>query len=81
LRKNNALFVIGLVLLIAGAATLVYGIIEYNRVSNALFPALGKALTGTSEEENRAVLEMIVGGAIALVGFIFLAFPRFRRRR
>ncbi len=79
MRKGNALFLIGLVLLIAGAAVLVYGIISYNNASNALGPALSKALTGSSKEEKEAVTFMLVGGGGALLGLVLLIAGRRRR--
>ncbi len=62
MRRSNALLVLGLILLVAGAAALVYGIITYN------------------EAQNQAVIEMIAGGAAALVGLAFLLLSRRRRR-
>jgi hypothetical protein len=79
-RRNNALFIVGLVLLIAGAATLVYGFIMYNDASKAFLPSLSKALTGSSQEGNQATTLMLVGGGAALLGLLILISPRFRRR-
>jgi hypothetical protein len=80
MRRSNALLVFALVLLVAGAAVLVYGIITYNNVRGTLGNAVGKLLTGRSEAEDRAVIEMIAGGAGALVGLVLLIAPRRRRR-
>ena len=79
-RSSNILFIVGLVLLIAGAAVLVYGIINYNDVRKALGPSLVKAFTGSSTEEQQAIIYMAAGGGAALLGLIFLLSPRFRRR-
>ncbi len=80
MRNNNALFIIGLVLLIAGAAVLVYGVIQYSDVSKEVFPSLGKSLLGiTTEKENQAKTLMITGGAGALLGFVLLVVSRRRR--
>ncbi len=80
MRRSNALLVFGLILLVAGAAALVYGIITYNDARASLGNAVGKLFTGRSPAEDRAIIEMIAGGAVALVGLIFLVVPRGRRR-
>ncbi len=79
MRKSNAALVFGLILLVAGAAVLVYGIIAYNDVRSSLPNAVGKLFTGKSAAEDQAVVEMIAGGAVALVGLVFLIAPRRRR--
>jgi LPXTG-motif cell wall-anchored protein len=79
MRNNNGLFIIGLVLLIAGAAVLVYGIIQYSNVTKALIPSVMKSIAGSSDEEKQAVTLMIVGGAGALLGFFLLVVSRRRR--
>jgi hypothetical protein len=78
MRRSNARLVFGLVLLVAGAAVLVYGIIQYNDVRASLGNALGKLFTGKSPAEDQAIVEMVAGGAAALVGLILLVA---RRRR
>jgi hypothetical protein len=78
--SRNILFIVGLVLLIAGAAILVYGIITYNDVQKALGPSIVKAFTGSSNEEQQAIIYMVAGGAAALLGLILLFSPKFRRR-
>jgi hypothetical protein len=78
-RNNNAFFIIGLVLLIAGAAVLVFGIIAYNDASKALGPSISKAFTGSSQEERQALMLMLAGGGGALLGFIILLATRRRR--
>ena len=80
MRNNNALFIIGLVILIVGAVFLVSGIIQYRDVSKELFPALGKTIFGiTSDKEKLATIYMIGGGAVALLGFLLLVSSRRRR--
>lgn len=82
MKRSNAFFVIGLILLIAGGATLVYGIITYNNVTASLGNALEKLFSGQSTSENQAVIQMIVGGAVALIGLVFLlSLGRHRPRR
>jgi hypothetical protein len=72
MRKTNALLLLGLVLLVAGVALLIYGITAYNEARASLGNALGKLFTGRSKEETRAVIEMIGGGAAAVVGLALL---------
>jgi hypothetical protein len=81
-RRSNAFFVLGLLLLVAGAALLVYGIIQYKNVSASLGNALGKLIKGSSAEENKTIIEMIAGGAGALLGIVLLfSGGRGRQRR
>jgi hypothetical protein len=80
MKKADALFLVGLVLLAAGAAVLIHGIVAYNNAHSSLGNALGKLLTGRSEAENRAVIEMIAGGAAGVVGLAVLLFRRRARR-
>jgi hypothetical protein len=80
MKKADALFLVGLVLLVAGAAVLIYGIVAYNNAHSSLGSTLGKLLTGRSEAENRAVIEMIAGGAAGVVGLVVLLFRRRARR-
>jgi nitrate reductase gamma subunit len=79
-KKSDALFLVGLVLLVAGAAVLIYGIVAYNNANSSLGNKLGKLLTGKSEAENRAVIEMIAGGTAAAIGLAVLLFRRRARR-
>ena len=80
MKKSDTLFLVGLVLLVAGAAVLIYGIVAYNNAHSSLGNALGKLLTGKSEAETRAVIEMIAGGAAGVVGLAVLLFRRRARR-
>lgn len=81
MKKTNIFFLVGLILVVAGAAALLYGIIQFNNVRGAVGNVLAKAITGRSESENQAVIEMIVGAAAALVGIVLLLMPRRSRRR
>jgi hypothetical protein len=80
MKKSDALVLVGLVLLVAGAAVLIYGIVEYNNAHSSLGGTLGKLLTGRSEAENRAVIEMIAGGAAGVIGLAVLLFRRSAHR-
>ncbi len=81
MKRTDVFFVISLVLIVIGAASLVYGIIAYNDVTSSLGNALGKLFTGQSAGENQAIAEMIAGAAVALVGFILLFSQGLRRMR
>ena len=76
MRKANAFFLVGIILLVAGGAALVYGIINYNNASGSLPGALGKVFNVRTEAENQSILEMIVGGAAAVVGLVLLLVRR-----
>jgi hypothetical protein len=81
MKKSDALVLVGLVLLVAGAAVLIYGIVGYNDASSSIGNTLGKLLTGRSQAENRAVIEMIAGGAAAVIGLAILLLRGRRARR
>lgn len=80
MKSVNLSFVIGLVLAVGGIALLVFGIIGYN---DAQSPSIGgiveKITTGRSQAETTALVEMIGGGAAAVVGLVLL-FARGRGR-
>jgi hypothetical protein len=80
-KKSDALLLLGLVLLVAGVAVLIYGIYAYNGAKASLGNALGKLFTGRSKEETGAVIEMIAGGAGAVVGLALLLTRGRRGRR
>jgi hypothetical protein len=81
MKKADALFLVGLILLVAGAAVLIYGIVEYNNVHSSIGNTLGKLLTGRSQAENQTVLEMIAGGAAVVIGLAVLLLRGRRGRR
>lgn len=81
MKKGDALVLVGLVLLVAGAAVLIYGIVGYNDARSSIGNTLGKLLTGRSQAENRAVIEMIAGGAAAVIGLAVLLLRGRRARR
>jgi hypothetical protein len=80
-KRSDALLLLGLILTVAGAAVLIYGIFAFNSAKASLGSALGKLLTGRSNDENRAVIEMIAGGAAGVLGLALIVFRGQRSRR
>jgi hypothetical protein len=74
LKRSDALLLLGLVLVVVGAAVLIYGIVDYNNVRASVGNALGRIITGKSADENRATIEMIAGGAGAVLGVALILF-------
>ncbi len=81
MKKADALFLIGIILLVAGAAVLIYGIVAYNNAHSSIGNTLGKLLTGKSQAENQALIEMIAGGAGVVIGLAVLVLRGRRARR
>jgi hypothetical protein len=79
-KKLNINFAIGVGLLVAGIAVLVYGIYLYNESRQSLGGAIGKLIKKRTEGENTAIITMIAGGAAGMLG-AFLAFVRGGGRR
>lgn len=75
-RKNaRGNFMIGAVLIVGGLALLVYGYYLFDSARGNLLNGIGKALSGKSDAEMKAIGFMIAGGVAALFG-AFLAFFR-----
>jgi len=81
MKRNDSRLLAGLILFVIGAAVLAYGIVTYNNEKASLGGALQKLFTGSSPAEQQAVIEIIAGGAVALVGLILIITRRGRRRR
>jgi hypothetical protein len=81
MKRSYLKLIIGVVIFVAGAAVLVYGYVTYNDVHASLGSALSRAFTGSSKDEQTAVIEMIVGGAVAVIGLAVMLIPAGRRRR
>jgi hypothetical protein len=80
MKRTDSKLLAGLILFVAGAAVFAYGLIGYNGARASLGGALNKFLTGSSPAENQAVIEMIAGGAVALIGLVLVIFRRGRKR-
>jgi hypothetical protein len=81
MKRTDSKLLAGLILFVAGAAVFAYGLIGYNGVKASFGGALNKLITGSSPAENQAVIEMIAGGAVALIGLVLVIFRRGRTRR
>ena len=80
MKRSDVRLLAGIILLVAGAVVLVYGITQYNNAHASLGNALGKLFTGKSQQENTAIVEMVAGGAAAVVGLV-LAVSRRKSKR
>ena len=80
MKKSEFFFLIAIILLVAGAAVLVYGIIAFDSARSSLGNKLEKLVTGSSQRETQAIIEMIAGGAVAVIGLALL-FLRGRKTR
>jgi len=77
-KRTNSASMIGILIAMIGLALLIFGIYQFNTARQSLGNALGKLFKGSSRQETLAIVEMIAGGALALVG-AFLAFGRRKR--
>jgi hypothetical protein len=74
MKSRNSRLLSGLILLVIGAAVFVYGFIAYDAVRGSLGGAIQKIFNGSSTEEQTAVILMIAGGAVALIGLLLVIF-------
>ena len=73
----------GLILLVIGVVIFAYGLIEYDRARALLGGAvhgINKLFGTTSKAEQQALIEMVAGGAAAVVGLALLLVRRGSRR-
>jgi hypothetical protein len=68
----NLHFFIGLVLLVGGAALLVFGIVGYNDAQASIGGIVEKIVKGRSQAETTAIAEMAGGGAAAVIGLVLM---------
>jgi hypothetical protein len=81
MKKGRTNLLIGLVILVVGVAVLVYGYVAYNDVRASFGGALAHAFAGGSKAETQSVIEMICGGALAVIGLgVMFLLGRKRRR-
>lgn len=72
MKGVNLFFVIGLVLAAAGAALLVFGLVSYNDAKSAIGGIAERIIKGRSQAETNAIVEMVGGGAAAVVGLVLM---------
>ena len=80
MKSRNSRLLAGLILLVIGAAVFVYGFVAYDTARGSIGGALQKIFTGSSTEDEQALIEMIAGAAVAVIGIVFLAARRGNRR-
>lgn len=80
MKNRNSRLLAGLILLVIGAAVFAYGVIAYDNARGSLGGALQKIFRGGSTEENQALIEMVAGAAVAVIGIVFMATRRGSRR-
>jgi hypothetical protein len=80
MKRNDSRLLAGLILLVIGAAVLAYGIIGYNNARASLGGAIQRLVNGSSSEERTAIIEIICGAAVAVIGIVLVLARRTRRR-
>ena len=80
MKSRNSRLLAGLILLIIGAAVFLYGLIAYENASGSLGKAVQKIFNGGSTEEQQALIEMVAGAAVAVIGLVLLVTRRGSRR-
>ena len=80
MKKGSTRLLIGLVVLVVGAALGIYGYVTYTNVHASLGGAVERLLTGGSKAETQTIIEMICGGALVIIGLgVMLIRPKRRR--
>jgi hypothetical protein len=80
MKRSDSRLLAGLILFVIGAAVLAYGIITYSSDKASLGGSLERVFVGSSSIEQQSIIEMIAGGAVALIGLVLL-LTRGRRPR
>jgi hypothetical protein len=80
MKRTDSRLLAGLILFVIGAAVFAYGIITYSNDRASLGGSLERVFVGSSSVEQQAIIEMIAGGAVALIGLVLLLTRRGRRR-
>jgi len=81
MKKRNVFSIIGIILLVAGVAALVYGLTTYTQLQDDIANRFAKAISGSSNQETQALYITIAGGAGILVGLILMITNRKKSRK
>ena len=81
MAKNQVSLLIGILLLSAGIAAAVYGVYMYTNLQNSVMNTLEKAFIGNTEGETQAIIFIAAGTVGAVLGIIFLAGKKKRRKK
>jgi hypothetical protein len=80
MKSRNSRLLAGLILLVIGAAVFVYGLMAYEPARGTISGVIQRIFNGSSTEEQQALIEMIAGAALAVIGLVFLVARRGNRR-
>ena len=80
-KRASSRTLVGLILLVAGAAIFVYGIVTYTSDRNSLGRVLHRLISGGSPMQQEGIAEMIGGGAVSVIGVMLVAIRRGGSRR
>jgi hypothetical protein len=83
MKNGSSRLIAGLIALVIGAAVFAYGLIAYDNARGALgglAHGVNRLFGTTSKAEQQAIIEMVAGGAVAVVGLVLLLARRGRRR-
>ncbi len=80
MKSRNSRLLAGLILLVIGAGVFVYGLIAYDNSRGSIGGAIQRIFNGSSTEEQQALIEMIAGAAVAVIGLVFMVARRGNRR-
>ena len=81
MKKRSVFSVIGVILIIAGVAALVYGLTTYTQLQDDIANRFAKAISGSSDQETQALYITIAGAAGVVVGLVLLIANRKKSRK
>jgi len=76
MKRNDSRLLAGLILFVVGAAGFAYGLITYNSERSSLSSALQRVFTGSSAAGRQAMIVMIAGAAVGVIGLVLLLIRR-----
>ncbi len=81
MARNQVSLLLGIILLAAGIAAAAYGFYMYTNLQNSVMNTLEKAFVGSTEGETQAFIFIAAGAVAAVLGIVFLAGKKKKRRR